>query len=500
MLARPVTSLFAIAAIGLICPVAFAQSYQNDVGYSRLQNELAAEQVAMPDGSGVIVFQIEAYNGGPDNYAPDASNSQFTGKTIVPINPTYAVSGHATTVGSLFYGNTASMSGGIGTIGVNDADDFIGGGTFGFLNSGTSFLPGYTNARVANHSYVGYNNVDNSTALDPVATLDTLKRFDYVIQHDDFVNVVAENNTGNPAEAFFADSFNAISVGLTNGSTPSGSTGTLNDPSGLYVGNRAAPDIVAPEGLTSFATPIVSSAAALLVQVAHNNPGLSAGSFTSPRTHLTLEYAETNDVIKAALMAGADRFTFNASTTDQITNYGASPTTNGLDTRYGAGQIDIYNSYHIIAAGQQAPGAIQTYGFDFNPASASSAVEDYTFSGHNALTATLAWNLHVDDSLTPTLAHYQLHLYQLSAEGSLSIAASVSTIDNTQNIFAVGLNPALTYELQVTRSDNLGNWDYGLAWNLDPVPEPVGAPLTVLGLMALLARRNSKCETRNSNQ
>jgi hypothetical protein len=360
-----------------------------------------------------------------------------------------------------------------------------------FLNTGSaSLLPDYTTDRVANHSYIGYEtDSPSSNTEDPSLTLEALRRFDYVIQHDDFINVVACNNPGNGGQfALLADSFNAITVGLTSGQAASGTTGELDDPQGLYVASRAAPDIVAPMGETSFATPIVSSAAAMLVELAHDNPSLSDGSFTSPRTGLQLEYGETNDVIKAAIMAGADRYTANTSTSDQITDYGdpTYQTQNGLDTRYGAGQVDIYNSYHILAAGQQGPGTIGTYGFDYNPSSAANAVEDYTFSGHNGVTATLAWNIHIDDSLNASLANYQLHLYDLSSGGgSTSIAASVSTIDNTQNIFAMGLNTGDTYELQVTRTDSLGNWDYGLAWDLTPVPEPGMGIVFLAGILAL---------------
>jgi hypothetical protein len=134
-------------------------------------------------------------------------------------------------------------------------------------------------------------------------------------------------------------------------------------------------------------------------------------------------------VIKAAIMAGADRWTNNISTPSNITDYGdpAYATANGLDTRYGAGQVDVYISYHIIAAGQQGPGTIGTYGFDYNPESTDTATEDYTFSGHTGVTATLAWDTHIDDSLSATLAHYQLALFDLSTgSGSTSIAVSDS--------------------------------------------------------------------------
>jgi len=492
-------------AVGLcavaIASVASGQTYQIDVGYTRLESELTAEDQPVPNGSGVPVAQIEApeSNNGVD-YFPDTTNAEFTGKTITPQDSPYNTSSHATTVGQFFYGNDSSMTPGITSVDAYNANDWF---AQDFLNTGSaSLLPNYTTDRVANHSYIGYEtDTPTSTTEDPALTLDALHRIDYVIQHDDFINVAACNNPDNGGPfALLADSFNVITVGLTSGQAASGTTGELDDPQGLYIAGRAAPDVVAPMGETSYATPIVSSAAAMLVELAHDNPSLSDGSFTSPRTGLQLEYGETNDVIKAAIMAGADRATNNTSTSSNVTDYGdpAYATQNGLDTRYGAGQVDIYNSCHIIAAGQQGPGTIGTYGFDYNPSCADNAVEDYTFSGHNGVTATLAWNIHIDDNLSASLANYQLHLYDLSSGGgSTSIAASLSTIDNTQNIFATGLNTTDTYELEVTRTDNQGNWDYGLAWDLAPVPETDAAIVFVAAVTIFSRFRGRSLPTKH---
>jgi hypothetical protein len=472
---------------------ASGQTYLDDIGYSRLMAEQGA---GTPNGAGVPVTQIEAaltMNG--DDYFPDITDPQFSGKTITPQTTPYSVSSHATEVGYYFYGDTDSMTPGITSVNAYQADGWLQGQ---FLNTDTNSLPDFTTDRVANHSYVGEMDTDAGT-FEPAATLDALHRFDYVIQHDDYINVVAVNDPNNPQEPLLADSFNAITVGLTSGLAPSGTTGNLDDPQNLYVGGRAAPDVVAPFSDTSFTTPLVSSAAAMLVELAHDNPSLSSGSFVSPRTGLILEYGETNDVIKAAIMAGADRVTHNTSTSDQLNAYGTMgfQTENGLDTRYGAGQLDVYNSYHIIAAGQQGPGTIGRYGFDYNPASSDTAVEDYTFSGQVGVAATLAWNIHIDDSMNATLANYQLHLYQLTGQGTIEVADSVSTIDNTQNIYVTGLDAADTYEIEVTRTDDLGDWDYGLAWNLTPVPEPRAAMFFIVAMGALLRRQNPKPEIRN---
>jgi len=54
-------------------------------------------------------------------------------------------------------------------------------------------------------------------------------------------------------------------------------------------------------------------------------------------------------------MAGADRVTRNSTTADlgRYRDTEANQTANGLDRRYGAGQLNIQNSYHIITAGEQ---------------------------------------------------------------------------------------------------------------------------------------------------
>ena len=87
----------------------------------------------------------------------------------------------------------------------------------------------------------------------------------------------------------------------------------------------------------SAAVPVVAAAAAVLIDLARQ-----------------INAPDNNDVIKAVLMAGADRRTDNG-TGAEIEDYRVTPenrTDNGLDRRYGAGQVNIANSYAIIAAGQ----------------------------------------------------------------------------------------------------------------------------------------------------
>ena len=151
----------------------------------------------------------------------------------------------------------------------------------------------------------------------------------------------------------------------------------------------------------------------------------------------TIYNAERSEVVKAVLMAGADRVTDNTTNPDpatprDISDYRVDPanqSANGLDIRYGAGQLNIYNSFHILSGGEQnsvedditGGGAIGSYGFDYDPSfgggAGSNATGSYTFStGANPvmLTAALAWNIKIANSNFPgaaTLYDLDLRLY-----------------------------------------------------------------------------------------
>ena len=236
----------------------------------------------------------------------------------------------------------------------------------------TLLLPSTTSDRVANHSWVG-------AATEATVNVEILKRLDWVIDRDEYIQVVAMNNgSGSATEPLLGSSFNAIAVGLSNGNSTHGSYPLATTPTTPYASDsRTRPDLVAPADYTSSATPIVASAAALLVEVGHKNPALSTDPLVQSTTNRNgdpIYNAERSEVVKAALMAGASRTSPNL--TNNITPQGyVVDTDNGLNSSYGAGQLNIYNSYHIIAAGEQnslqdAPGTygnIGSTGFDYDP-------------------------------------------------------------------------------------------------------------------------------------
>ncbi len=99
-----------------------------------------------------------------------------------------------------------------------------------------------------------------------------------------------------------------------------------------------------------------------------------------------------------------------AARAPNLTNGYTVNTDNGLNNVYGAGQLNIYNSYHIIAAGEQnsredlpaGNGEIKAVGFDYDPQFGglngnSNRTGSYVFTAltTGSLSASLVWNLTV---------------------------------------------------------------------------------------------------------
>ena len=450
-------------------------AYKGDIGHSKLAAELG---LTLPNGNGFLISQSEADTDGVVDTSyqvfPNTSDTQFSGKTIINVrNLIVTTSGHATGVGRLFYGSNA-IANGITNINIYEANDWL---QAGYLRFGSNSKPLSLADRIGNHSWIGATGDSNADS-------NILRRLDWVIETDDFLHFVgAKNSTGLNANLLSA-AYNVIAVGKTNGVHSTGSAQIDSD----YVAGRTKTEIVAPQTTTSSATPIVAASAAILIETGNANPALSNGS-TANRTGNTIYNAETSETIKAALLAGADRFTKNTSTTANISDYRATAinqSSNGLDTRFGAGQVNVYNSYHIITAGEQnsdeddgaGTGAIGSSGFDYDPAfggsSNSNNIASYFFStdtGPVVLSTSLVWNIDIAGgggifNGSATFYDLDLVLYDVTGSQTLLINSS-SNIDNTENIWTP-LPAGKNYLLQVIPKSGQGNflWDYALAWNI----------------------------------
>ena len=464
---------FSLFSAILLCTLSSLESQAgtlDDIGFTDLKLELGS---ALPDGSSISVTQVEA----PVSVAcvPNTALAEFN---LITFNDyTLGVtgctdglaSGHATSVAQKFFGAVTSASTAIGSVDLFETNNWL---FSGFLNT-YAVNPGISATRLANHSWVG-NHPDANV------NIDILRRVDFVVEQDEFVQVVAM--VPNPTTThLLSDSLNAIVVGLSKGSS-SGTTAL----SSIYTAGRTRPDIVAPESTVSSASPRAASAAALLMDYAHTNPLLSNGSTSNRDNIITIYNAERSETIKAILMAGADRNTVGNTNSIDITNYRvdvANQTNNGLDRRFGAGQINVYNSYHILAAGEQnsaEDGGIifANTGFDYDPSfgglNGSNATATYSFTtsaiGGQKIKAALVWNLDVLTISTDKLYNLDLQLIDVTG-GNAIVASSTSTIDNTENIW-VDLASNNEYQLKVIRSSGQTdfNWDYALAWQISTLP------------------------------
>ena len=243
-------------------------SYKDDIGYALLFAELGTNT---PTGIGITGTQVEAsVSTNSPVYFPDVANAEFVGKIITDVTGSNtAASGHATLVGRYFYGFPLSVAYSNMTIDSYLADDWLNDG---FLRSSPN-LPRVETRRVQNHSWISYS-------TGPVAE-DKVTRLDYAINRDGYTCAVGLNNgAGSAIPMFMGSGYHSISVGLSSGAHSKTPT--------VYAGaGRMKPELVAPspENATSFATPQVSGAAALLLQAVDDMGTPDAGRPPNPQSH-----------------------------------------------------------------------------------------------------------------------------------------------------------------------------------------------------------------------
>lgn len=407
----------------------------DDIGLTALRAELGG---SVPTGAGITISQVEAPLGSGE-YTAANTDPELTGKTFTLKSGASAESFHATFVARSFCGSTNGSAPGITQIDSWEVNNWLSTGFLHALNSTTA--PNIETRRIENHSWVGST---GTQATDE----DILRRLDYAIQRDGFVAFVGLNNMStNPVPELLGHSYNAISIGVPSGNHSTGGT-TIEVP------GRIKPEIVVPSDYfaTSYSCGVASGAAAVLLQTADASPAL-----VNARTN--------SEVIKAILLAGATKWQFPTWT--------RTPT-QPLDLIYGAGQLNIQNSYHLLKAGEFAPSSsvtVSNRGWDFGTATASAARYFFDVPAGYALTnfsTVLTWNRSVVDSnpgvnftMQISVANLNLRLYS-ATNFTLGpqVDSSVSTIQNVEHIFT-NLGPG-RYVLEVT-SDTTAT-DYGLAW------------------------------------
>ena len=246
------------------------------------------------------------------------------------------------------------------------------------------------NARVVNQSFV-------FGGLDPIPNVDEAYDTYAALHNVLFVGAIGNGpnnsppvtNPGSPSSCY-----NGIAVACIDLSgTPT--VGPTTD-------GRSKPDITAPGGYTSYSTPYVSGCAAILMQAAARGDG-GGGTQT---------IAGDTRTVKALLLNGATKPAGWTHTATQP-----------LDTTYGAGEVNVFNSWNELRAGDQAVSTANMVslgtsdmpstasngrflrGWDYAQVTSSStqdAVDNYFVTlpgqagsspyGPYTLTATLVWN------------------------------------------------------------------------------------------------------------
>ncbi|MDE3068078.1 MAG: S8 family serine peptidase [Verrucomicrobiota bacterium] len=423
------------------------------------------------NGAGVRVAQAEAeLSTNPPTWevAPGAvgqPTNLFTYSSSAGTSSTYTnslgvESSHADAVAGIFYGTLGDGAAPRVAHVDNDEADYF----YNSIINPTPYLP----ARLhnINDAVVNQSFIFNGSTTNDQQTIDSAYDNYADLFNTLFVSGVGNGGAVNPP----ATCYNGIGVAAYGGSS---SVGPTPD------NGRAKPDLTAPAGATSFSTPLVAGAAALLIQAGLRGDG---GSDTNAAADIR--------TVKALLLNGAVK-------PADWTNTAPSP----LDARYGAGILNAFNSYEQLAGGEHGftvsesvpsggphppPGATGSVGassgWDFNTISSSSGgllnsasdgVNDYYFDVTNGpnqpgftATVTLVWERPQSQSLaTPSgINNLDLFLYD-AATGNL-VAASTSLVDNVQYLWAPQL-PSGRYDLQVlkTATNAVSNTEtYALAW------------------------------------
>ena len=411
------------------------------IGLTRLRAELGYQT---PTGDGISVAQVEAANQF-GTYFIDVDDPNFEGKEFTDrtgINP--SPYGHSRQVGLALYGNDTGVAPDINRVDLYSAVDWY---DRVIRRADTAYLgpPLLEQALVQNHSWVAYRDPD--TSLDE--SIDILRRLDHQVQRDGTVVVVSlQNGADAGLPDLLAHAYNVISVGKSDGQHSAGIS--LFDEPG-----RFKPDLVAPRDFTSFATPLVSGAAALLLEHAGTREELAAA--TRP------------DVVKAIMLAGATKAEFPA-----WSRTWRQP----LDPVYGAGELNVRHNHHILDAGPPGPSnQVGWTGWDAGRLDGDLPVRRYRFHVPESMmlrdfSAALTWLRRIEDGpepgfdAQPVMADLDLRLYRVGEEDAVD--ESLSAIDNVEHLHQAVLGSGI-YELEV-RGDRA--WEFGLAWRADVEARP----------------------------
>ncbi len=445
----------------------------------------------MPTGAGVAFAHVE---GSPNAYRPNLTGPNFDAVAFALRSGPSQPSAHATATARVIYGSRG-LAPGVEVVHVMTTEDFLGAN---FLNASTTGPPLADEQtpfppRVYTHSWVAEPPANQAAMV--------LRRADYQIDTRDVIMCVGVNNgRDKPVPALLGSAYNVIAVGTTNGNSSGGYTRH-------EVPGRSKPDLVAPNGMTSFTTPVVAACAGLLLEQADR---------LVAQGHPTAVRSET---IKAALLGGAVKSEGWAVAEGRV-----------LDEHLGAGEVNLDRALRILDGPPLPPDQpikrltgwsfVELPGLAEDGRSAGSV--SYTLDlpvDVGPTTFTAVWNRRIDGRIAqalnrqtqqrfavwldaPRLANIDLRLWpsdEAEAEAGAEtetvseagagdraaspLAASTSLIDNVELIHLPALD-AGRYRVELYRDPQLDPlaepWDVALTWTIDPTPPapPTHTPTT----------------------
>jgi Subtilase family len=400
-------------------------------------------------GTGVRVAQPEAgdpeWEINPAAVAQPQSLFTWTSNAGMATNFPNAVgteSGHANQVAYYFFGGLTGVAPGVAHV-----ENFEAGYFYDFRIQNQTAIEG----AVVNQSFIFAGQLAN-------VDLD----YDQYAAHFNTLFVSGIGNGGNVNSP--ATGYNGIGVGAFGGASSVGPTAD----------GRSKPDLVAPALVTSFSTPLVAGAAAILRQAGGRDDGgpATASAATDART------------MKALLLNGAEKPL-------DWTNTSTRP----LDARYGAGILNVLNAYRQLRGFRRSPAASVSVqigdphpppnntnntpgrrGWDFHTISSSvmrDGVNHYFVDlsmASNRLftfTGTLVWQRAENE-----IGINDLDLFLFDAADGTLVASSQSLVDNVEHIYLKDLPPK-RYNLQVFKHGGFGQRlfnveSYALAFDFGP--------------------------------
>jgi hypothetical protein len=441
-----------LLAAAFLCGATVRAQDLNMVGLNLLRAAVATNV----DGTGVRVAQPEVGDNGvfaeweinPNTVGVATNLFTYTsslGTTNSFPNAVGSESTHAHDVAGNFYGPSIGLATNVAHVDNYEANYFY-----------TNFIAAFSQANITD-AVVNQSFTFGALSSGDQQTVDS--QYDNYAAKFKTLFVSAVDNGGNVHAP--GTCYNGIGVAAYRPGAQSSIGPTIDN-------GRAKPDITAPAGATSYSTPQVAGAAAALMQAALRGDG---GSDTNSAADMR--------TVKALLLNGAVK-------PADWTNATSSP----LDARYGAGVLNIFNSYEQLTGGKNnfivatsvstnSPhpptgdtGTVAVLsGWDFNTNSSGNSFDEanhYYFNATNSTgnatftaTATLVWNRHQNKS-----GINNLNLFLYNAANSNLVACSTSLVDNVEHIFVPQLAQG-RYDLQVWKKGGTTvttNETYALAW------------------------------------